>query len=90
MPLKNTMAPTPFRAEVCRVLDADGREIGRLETPAQAERIVVCVNACAGIPTPLLEQGIIWRLIERHADALEEEVPGLRELRKRLGDGRCH
>ena len=45
-----------------------------------AERVAAAVNACALIPTAMLEEGIVRRLLERRAEVLEAEVPGLREI----------
>lgn len=39
--------------------------IGEDEDQANAERIVACVNACAGISTEALEQGVVKELYEQ-------------------------
>lgn len=72
--------PTPWTAVGRRILSADGQELGRMESSADARRIVACVNACAWIPSFILEQGIVGRLVERHAEILEEELPELKKL----------
>jgi hypothetical protein len=50
------------------VAEIDGQDVGRDTTRAQheanARRIVAAVNACAGIPTQALEQGVVAELLE--------------------------
>jgi hypothetical protein len=41
-------------------------EGGQNEASANAERIIACVNACAGITTEALQAGVIRRLIGRN------------------------
>lgn len=46
------------------ILDSNGKSIGKVWRSEDTLRIVACVNACAGISTEALEQGVIGALIE--------------------------
>jgi hypothetical protein len=79
--------PAPWFHDGSRILNSSFRALGTVAFPSDARRIVACVNACEGLPTVVLEGGLIRRLVKRHVDELEEDVPGLKEL---LGSGPDH
>ena len=54
----------PYAAYIAEI---DGQDVGRFATAEQhvanARRIVAAVNACKGIPTEALEQGVVGELL---------------------------
>ena len=52
------------------------------ENEANARRVVACVNACAKIPSDILEGGfeIVGALLEERTERLDEAIRLLREL----------
>jgi hypothetical protein len=72
--------PAPWFHDGSRILNSSFRALGTVAFPNDARRIVACVNACEGVPTGMLEGGIIRRLLDRHVEKLEAEVPGLKRL----------
>ena len=87
MSTKDDYQPTPWFHDGSRILNSSFRALGTISLPVDARRIVACVNACEGLPTVLLEGGLIRRLVRHHADELEKDVPGLKE---RLESGPDH
>ncbi len=74
--------PTPWSQDETWIQDADGFPVGNTLEHNAAARIVAAVNSVAGLPTAMLENGVVRRLVEKHIDTLAEEIPGLRELLK--------
>jgi hypothetical protein len=72
--------PAPWFHDGSRILNSSFRALGTVAFPSDARRIVACVNACEALPTATLEGGIIRRLLERHVEELEADIPGLRSL----------
>ena len=66
-----------FHGEVLNFIgDKDGRTIGEIYTENDARRIVACVNACAGLPTEVLERyklgviGVDYKSTKQQRDEL--------------------
>jgi len=74
--------PTPWHCEGAWIVDAADFPVGKLFTPEDAERVVAAVNACVGIPTQHLRDGIVRRSLDERANTLEEDGPGRGEIRK--------
>ncbi len=54
--------------------DADGKEIAGWFEPDDARRIIACVNACEGIPTPQLEcDSAAFILLLNSRNSLEQQ-----------------
>jgi len=79
--------PTPWRQNETSILDAAGASVATAQHAIDSERIVAAVNAVAGIPTVLLREGIVRKLINKHADSLLAENPELSGL---LGPSEIH
>jgi hypothetical protein len=71
--------PTPWHVEGNWIVDAEDFPVGSLFTAEDAERAAAAVNACARVPVAMLKGGVVERLIEKNADALEAEAPLSRE-----------
>lgn len=66
------------------LIDNNGKTIGRIIAKEDARRIAVAVNACAGIPTDMLEEGIIGKAMadfEMMQEAEKIMLKTLAELR---------
>jgi hypothetical protein len=83
MASQDNYQPAPWFHDGSRILNSSFRALGTIAFPADARRIVACVNACEGLPTALVEGGIIRRLLERHVEELEAEAPGLKRFLER-------
>ena len=66
-----------FHGEVMNFIgDKDGGTIGEIYTKDDASRIVACVNACAGLPTEVLERyklgviGVDYKSTKQQRDEL--------------------
>ena len=66
-----------FHGEVMNFIgDKDGGTIGEIYTENDARRIVACVNACAGLPTEVLERyklgviGVDYKSTKQQRDEL--------------------
>lgn len=68
---------TPWRAEGKRILSSRGDVIGETRSVASALRIAAAANAVDGIPTAILEDGFIQRLIWRRLERVLSENPEL-------------
>jgi hypothetical protein len=60
--------PDIYIAEIVQE-DSEGRCVSPEEQQANIQRIVACVNACAGISTKSLEQGVISEFLKSMAQA---------------------
>lgn len=60
---EHTPEPWQWEGEIERITGPNNGTIADVTTVANAERIVACVNACAGIPTASLETGTPLRLL---------------------------
>ena len=89
-----------FHGEVMNFIgDKDGGTIGEIYTEDDASRIVACVNACAGLPTEVLERyklgviGVDYKSTKQQRDellaALEQFVTWGRRQHKSQSKG-CH
>lgn len=68
--MKHTKEPWTYNERTDRLIDAHGNNIAVMfysvsddETLANAQRIVACVNACAGITNEALDAGIVDDLV---------------------------
>jgi hypothetical protein len=61
-------APDPAGQNPYYVAEIDGQDVGRFATreqhEANARRLVAAVNACRGLSTEALEQGVVAELLE--------------------------
>ena len=76
-----------FHGEVLNFIgDKDGRTIGEIYTKDDTRRIVACVNACAGLPTEVLERyklgviGVDYKSTKQQRDELEAALRECREV----------
>ena len=76
-------APDPTGQNPCGtyVAEIDGQDVGRFATREQHEangrRIVAAVNACRGISTEALQQGVVCELVEA-LDRLLDQIDTLK------------
>jgi hypothetical protein len=68
---------SPWRTDGVWILNAVNQPVANAFREADARRIVAVLNACAAIPTWLLEGGLIAELVERHLEVDEEEEPSI-------------
>lgn len=62
-PCPNGVHPDIYIAEIAHE-DSESRIASPKQQKANLRRIVACVNACQGIPTEALEQGMIKELLK--------------------------
>ena len=67
-------ATTPFPTVAIAEIECGFDDPVGLEQRLNSERIVACVNACTGIPTPALKEGVVIRLVQVIRD-LHEHLP---------------
>src|ERR1700687_3987469 len=64
IPARGKMLPHVMGGDHCRIALLDDCHAAESEREANARRIVAAVNACEGIPTEALEQGVVRELLE--------------------------
>lgn len=63
-----------------KILGAKGEQLAVASHATHARRIVAALNAVERIPTAMLEDGIVWKLVQKHNENLLRQNPGLEEL----------